>query len=232
MGVWGGGSQQRIPPRDASNPLVQTPNFTAPNMYSQLAFGFTQFDVEHLLVYMIWNDDMEEDSIIPWVPMMRDQAAYGAARALDRTILDGDETATHRDFDVTASNDFRKAIYGLRKMCTANDLDASGATFDLDDIHTLRTSLGIYGKDPSKLRLILPLKLWYQLVGNTAASSSGDILRRVDTIGPRATVLSGQVAEPYGIPLIVSEPSWPTRNASRSVSSTSFGSRPRAMRRC
>lgn len=210
MGVWGGGSQVMIPPRDAlgtgTSPTNVYPPFSSPNFYSALSTMQVQWDVEPLLCFLIWNDYMEEDSIIDWVPLMRDQAAYGAARALDRTLLDGDTAGTHRDTDVTVSNDFRKAIDGFRKMAVNYDIDNSGGTFDIDDFHTMRASLGIYAQNPDRVVCFMALKHWFQLIGNAAASASGDLIRRADTIGAdKATLRSGILGQVYGIDCLPSE---------------------------
>lgn len=201
MGVWGGGSANPLPERSSTtNPF---PTFTSPNYYSNIIFGSVTYNSQHCMTFLPFNDDMEEDSIIPFMPRMLDAASYGSARAIDRAILDGDTAGTHRDADVTATNDLRKAWNGIRKMSVNNDLDNSGGQFDVDDFHALRTSLGIYGWNVDELICFANIRDIYRMIG--ASSGSGDLLRRVDTIGDRATLLRGTLATVYGIPLAASE---------------------------
>ena len=196
FGVLGGSTTTSPPARDTiSNPFPSAAHFTTPT------FSERQFDVKHLLVFMWWNDDMVEDSIVPWLPMMREDISYFAARTLDRAILDGDTTGTHMDDDVTAATDFRKAFYGLRKM-SANNLENQGAAaLDDGDLHTLRASLGIYGKNPSDLICFMALKQYYELV------SLGVLSATIANINAPANVLAqnGVVNAWWGIPIAVSE---------------------------
>lgn len=204
LGVWGGGTQHKIPQRDIPAPPHVLPPATAPNFYSNLNFNSVTFDAKHVLCFLPVNDDMEEDAVIAFRAKLMQQVEYGAARAIDRAIMNGDTAATHRDLDVTASNDLAKAWNGLRKMSALNQLPNSAGQFDVDDLHALRVSLGTYGEDPAMLVNFLALRDLYRMIG--AASGSGDLLRRVDTIGERrATLITGTLAEAYGIPIAPSE---------------------------
>jgi hypothetical protein len=223
MGVWGNGVTQKVPgvddPGTGTTPSAVYPNFLSPNFFSALTYPAVQFDVEPLLTYLAWNDDMEEDSVISWLPEVRDEASYGNARALDRAILDGDKTATHQDTDVglntanngATSNDFRRAFYGIRKYTRANYAkDNSGGIFDVDDAHTLRASMGLPGMRRG-FGYFMNLKTWFQQVGaaayvaNASTNPSGNLLRTLNTIGDGATLRTGQIGELYGQPVMISE---------------------------
>ena len=192
-----GGSTATSPPATGtlSNPFPTIAHFTNPT------FSERQFDVKHLLVFMWWNDDMLEDSIVPWLPMMREDISYFAARTLDRAILDGDLTGTHMDTDVAAANanDFRKAWYGLRKMSKANWTAGGSAAITEVKVHALHKSLGIYGKDPARMRYVASLKSMYDLVGLGVLNTS------IKTAPFDSLTSTGTITSLWGSPLLISE---------------------------
>jgi hypothetical protein len=198
FGVLGGSTTAAPPTQTMTTGVAPWPTNVH---FSYPGFGPNrQFNAKHLLVFLAWNDDMLEDSILPWLPMMREDLSYFAARTLDRAILDGDTTGTHMDYDVTAATDFRKAWYGLRKMSLANWYPQGSTTIDDADLHALRKTLGKYGKEPSRLVYFMALKQYYDLIAL-------GVITTANNLNQPAAALSqtGVLGSYWGIPIAVSE---------------------------
>ena len=187
------GSTVNLPAQDTAD-LVAVPNT---NARLQPTFGQVAFAVEHALGFIIWNDDMFSDSVVPFLPLMREQAAIMIQRAWDQAMLDGDVAAT-QDSD-TGTYDFIRAWDGLRFMSENNWVDHSGAGINLAAFQAGRKALGKYGKDPSKLVMFIGMTEWYDLLTDTNLST-------VDKIGlDRATLRTGVIDKIEGVDVVVSE---------------------------
>jgi hypothetical protein len=51
-----------------------------------------QVDAKKFVIHQMWSGEMDEDSIIPFVPFLRRQAAYSVAHYSDSLVLNGDNT--------------------------------------------------------------------------------------------------------------------------------------------
>lgn len=132
----------------------------------------------------------EEDSIVALMPIIRDALGRRMAKSADLAILRG--TGTNGN-----------PIAGLASLGTsANDVTktlAQGvAAIGIPDFITLRKNLGIYGLDPSALVWLVSHELYYHMMGF-------EEFLTIDKIGPRATLLTGQVGSMLGSPVVVSQ---------------------------
>lgn len=101
------------------------------------------------VIHQMWSGEMEEDSIIPFVPFLRRQAALGIAHYSDALVLNGDTTNAGTgninlvDAD-PADTKYYLAFDGIRHAAlvdnTANDVDAGGA-LDVGDFGLLRATM-------------------------------------------------------------------------------------------
>lgn len=165
------------------------------------------------VIHQMWSGEMEEDSIIPYLPFLRRQATLAIAHYSDSLVINGDTTGTatdniNLDDDTPAATKHYLALDGIRHAClvdnTANSLAVGGAvTWDaligqrrrmLD-----RTYLHDWGhpNDPGDL-----IYLSDPETGDAIAKM--DEVVTVDKFGPSATVLTGQVARIGQNPLITS----------------------------
>jgi hypothetical protein len=151
------------------------------------------------------SEDLMTDSSPAVFEALRRDAVISVQRALERAIIDGDDTSTHQDTDVSSSTDFRKAFKGLRKKALANS--ANGSTYDHGGDYANRTLFdkllrqsGKFGNDKKDL-------LW--IVSPTVARSleSGAIpeLVTIQNAGAYATMFNGKIPPILGIEVYESE---------------------------
>ena len=161
----------------------------------------------------VWSGEMEEDSIIPFIPFLRGEQERSLAYHLDALVLNGDTTNAgtgniNLDDANPADTLYYLAFDGIRHVGlvdnTGNGTDCSGAV-DYDKVLALRgkmldsTYLDDWGHptDPNDL----------VFVGNPAVADSLcglDEVITVDKYGPAATVLTGEVTKIGRHPFIAS----------------------------
>lgn len=103
-----------------------------------------QVDAKKFLVHQMWSGEMEEDSIIPFVPFLRGQLAKSLAYYSDSAILNGDTTnssSSINDSSDPADTKHFLAFDGLRHAAlvdnTGNLLNVAGVV-TLDTFRALR----------------------------------------------------------------------------------------------
>ncbi len=172
-----------------------------------------QVDAKKFIIHQMWSGEMEEDSIIPFVPFLRRQAAASIAHYSDSLVLNGDNTnaATgniNLDDADPADTKHYLAFDGIRHASlvdnTGNANDAGGGV-SLSALHMLRGDMIdtarlvdwghpadsndlVYVSDPETADRIALL----------------DEVLTVDKYGPQATVLTGEVLKIARHPHIVS----------------------------
>ncbi len=172
-----------------------------------------QVDAKKFVIHQMWSGEMEEDSIIPFVPFLRRQAAVSIAHYSDSLVLNGDTTAAatgniNLDDDTPAATKHYLAFDGIRHAAlvdnTGNDNDASGAP-------TLTALHGLRGDMIDTARLVdwghpaNPDDLVYVCDPETGDRIAMlDEVLTVDKYGPQATVLTGEVLKIGRHPLLVS----------------------------
>lgn len=170
-------------------------------------------DAKKFVMHQMWSGEMEEDSIIPYLPFLRAQAARSLGHHMDSLVLNGDTTnaATgniNLDDADPADTKHYLAFDGIRHAAlvdnTGNSKDVAGAitlnefrkqkgrmlstTYKHDWGHPNDASSLVYVADPETADAIAFL----------------DEVITVDKFGPAATVLNGQQARILGHPLIAS----------------------------
>ena len=162
------------------------------------------FTAKTFLYFTRITDEATEDLIAPALPAIKRYIAQSLARALETTIINGDDTgAGHIDADVTVATDARKAFKGLRKYAKDGSLEISAA--DLSDkskalgvIRSMRLKMKRFGQNPNNLALIVSNSAFIKLLDT-------DQVVTYDKFGPNATVDTGVLERIDGIPIIVSE---------------------------
>jgi len=111
-------------------------------------------------------------------------------------IINGDDSTTHQDSDVTVASDARKAFKGLRKLATATAVDASGGAYGIDDFNKQLRYLGRYarGKYDQCVLFVSPagaedMRQWTQL-------------QTMEKYGPNAVVVKGEVGKVQNVTVI------------------------------
>jgi len=155
---------------------------------------------------VLFSLELEEDSIIPILPFLSRDVAKAIAEGREDAILNGDSAGTHEDSDIGAGSlDSRRRLWlGLRAGANDNaGLKVDLATFNADTLRGLRSVMGKFGVDPSKLALIVGVKGYIKLLG-LKDSSNNPMVTTLDKLGPAATILTGQLGQVDGMPVIVS----------------------------
>ena len=158
------------------------------------------FEARKLASRIVFSEEMNEDSLIPVLPYIKDQLVDALAVAEEQAVINGDVIpAPHQDIDVINPLDARWAWNGLRwwaRNCGA--VQTNMATFNTVNLRALRRSMGVYGTDPAKLAWVTSICGYFAMLNNA------DVLT-VDKYGPQATILSGELGKFDNVPIVVSE---------------------------
>jgi len=170
-----------------------------------------QVDAKKFVIHQMWSGELEEDSIIPFIPFLRRQAQKALAFYGDSAVLNGDDTASgtgniNLDDATPAATKHYLAFNGIRHVGlvdnTNNKMSIGGAiTFDklieargrMVD-HTNKVDWG-HPTDPNDLVYVAD-------VDTADRIALLDEVITVDKFGSQATVLTGQQARIGRHPLI------------------------------
>jgi hypothetical protein len=172
-----------------------------------------QVDAKKFVIHQMWSGEMAEDSIIPFVPFLRRQAALAVAHYADSLVLNGDTTnaATgniNLDDADPANTKHYLAFDGIRHAAlvdnTGNAVDAAGAP-------TYAQLIGLRSKMIDTTRLVDwghptdPSDLVYVSDPETADKHAQlDEVVTVDKYGSNATILTGELMKVGRHPYIAS----------------------------
>jgi hypothetical protein len=92
---------------------------------------------------------------------------------------------------------------------------AATGTVTTADLRKLRKDLGVWGLEPSDLRFIVSTETYFDLMEDT-------VFQTMDKVGPVATVLTGQVGQVGGTPVLVSD-AFPARVTGTASTNTNMG---------
>lgn len=163
---------------------------------SAMTPGKVTFTAKKIAVRVLFTEELTEDSLIPVLPLLKKDIAKAVGRAIEDATINGDLTAIHMDTDVVDARDARKAWDGYRSIAQTS-LDFVN-TLTLTQLRTLRAGMGVYGVDVSDMALVCSIQGYLQLL-------EIDQVRTLEKYGPKATVITGELAKIDNIPIIVSE---------------------------
>ena len=158
-----------------------------------------------------WSYDLDEDAVIAVLPELRATLVRNAAEVLDDVVLNGDisDDATNINAD-GATADSLAGSAGLDHYLVFDGLihvplvdntnqgnDHNAAVSD-DMFNEARAKLGKYGVRPSECAYVMDINTYIR-------SQSIENFRTMEKLGPNATLLTGQLGDIEGIPIIVSE---------------------------
>jgi hypothetical protein len=173
-----------------------------------------QVTAKKFVIHQMWSGEMEEDSIIPFVPFLRAQLAKSVAFYTDSLVLNGDDTnaATgniNLDDADPADTKHYLAFDGIRHGWI---VDATGQGKDVAGVITLNTLRDLKG--------LMVDTTYYHDWGHPADSNqlvflcdvaTGDRISLLDEVvaakqmmGNNAGLLNGQVASVLGHPVVSS----------------------------
>lgn len=185
-------------------------NFTvtaSPIPVSKIATSKITFTAGQLGALVLGSRELFEDSGVAIANVWFEQMIRQMASAIDYVLLNGDESATatniaHYGTDPTGTAyDKAMILDGLRHIAFANSDTAAQTAMSADTPGALRALMGSRGKFglyPRDLVIIADPKVYYQFLALDTFESLADM-------GSQATLLTGQVGQVKGVPMIVSE---------------------------
>jgi HK97 family phage major capsid protein len=160
--------------------------------------------------YLI-DDAAQEDSAIAVVPALQRQISMDLADAMEDALINGDDSATHQD-DIAnwnirgrwgagspalgGSADHRRAFKGMRKQAFARSCTADLSTFNFANLLGLKAQMGELA-----LQNVVIFASPEAVLANLLSLAE---VKTIDVFGPQATVVSGQIANILGMPIIMS----------------------------
>lgn len=170
---------------------------------SLMATGTVELAAKKLMVALAISAELEEDAVLPIVPVIRDDMAKAFALAEEDVFINGDTTHTATATDPASAtdanwytNDKRLAFNGLLKVACGTAVDAGSGALTLAEISTAIQNLDVYGRDKSELLLVVSLKeesTLRQLLGINLA---------VNQLGLTGTALPGEIGKVWGVPVV------------------------------
>jgi len=176
---------------------------------SDLSFDKITFNAKKLGARVFWSTELEEDALIAVLPVIREDLVRITRNGWERAFLMGDETTANTNINnlntapttTAGAKDYWLQCDGVVHSClishTAQALDINAAMGDTK-FNLLRAKLGKYGVNPNDIAAVIPRELWYDML------SIANVLTP-DKYGQNATILTGELARYFGIPLIISD---------------------------
>lgn len=182
-----------------------------PTPDSVVASGKVQLNAKKLGLRVGFSSEAEEDSIIPFIPQLREQGIRALANAVDNVLLNGDTDATINtninSIDGTPGATAKYLIFnGILKnalVTTAGQsLDMNNTKPTLASIRLLRSklqsALNVYGLRPDDLVMFVDPYTWFTML-------SIDEINAWLNNGRNATVNNGMLPNIDGIPVFPSQ---------------------------
>lgn len=169
------------------------------------------FNAKKFAGRVVYSEEVDEDSIVNIMDFTRNSLVIAISEAKETALLNGDDSTTHQDSNVTDSYDARKAFKGLRYYalnCAATSYkDASNANLSTTLLRGTRLLMGKFGVNPRNLFYACSPIGYIQFLNISE-------LLTLDKYGPQATILNGEIGRFDGAPVLVSEFMWDNLNAS------------------
>jgi len=160
------------------------------------------FSAQKMGVRTYASSEVLEDSIVPMVPFIISNAAKVLARGIEDAIINGDTNASLDGATFNPALSVRRAWDGLRELTLGPSgnpakVDAAGAASAVKMLD-LQYLMGAWGATPGPLAWITGFH------GYKSMMKMSEMIT-LEKFGPAATILSGQVGNSFGSPVILSE---------------------------
>jgi len=164
---------------------------------SMLTGDKVKFEPVKLKTLVVVADEAKNEVVIgALLDVVRQDIAYSLASAIESALVNGDTTGDINNNP--PATDVRNAFDGLRKYGLANTIDNGGASITLESIRKALVSMGVYGVNPSEVKLIVNPRVYGQLLGV-------EEFQTVDKIGNSAVLKTGVIGMIMGMEVIVSD---------------------------
>lgn len=158
------------------------------------------FSAKKIMSIVEMTDEFEQDSIVPALNFMRQQLIDGFALAQETMCINGDTGTNLYASSLSATDDARKLVKGIRTdaMTTSTKMSGSTGGLSIDNLRALRALMGKYGKRPSDLAIVVNMADYNKML-------KFDGYQYLYSYGAGAVILNGELGRFDGIPIIVSE---------------------------
>lgn len=192
-----------------------TSDVLATAQYASIRTGSQRVTVtaKKFVIHQVWSGEMEEDSIVPYVPFLRQQAARGLSFYTDFVVLNGDTVTAgtgniNSDDAAPAATKAYLAFDGIRKAAiidnTANLKNNAGAAISLSTLRDLKglmrddTRYVDFGhpNDPNDLVFVADIDTADRI------ALLDEIMAAKIELGASANLFNGQVTSYLGHPVI------------------------------
>ena len=138
--------------------------------------------------YLAFEED--EDSLIAIMPIVRDALIRRNAKSLDKAFIMGAGAGAD---PVAGLATYSAASAGTTFVSLATGFSTTATT----NLRQARKNLGAWGLDPSALVYVVSTELYFALMDDP-------LFQTMDKVGDKATILTGQVGQVGGTPVLVS----------------------------
>lgn len=168
---------------------------------SGIPTGDVTMTASKLAARVLISEEITEDSIVPILPLVKQDIAKALARAVEKATIDGQKSGVIDTGDPPGTTDVRNAWDGYRYEVPSSakvDFSSWSSSNGLSLLRSLRAKMGKYGVRPDDLAYVVS-------IGGFNKILSVDEVVTLDKYGPNATILTGELGKIDGIPIIVSE---------------------------
>ena len=172
---------------------------TVGSPYSGMQMTSKVLTVDKLVSTTYLANEVEEDAILPILPLLREAMGRSHARAIENSILLGSVGDASPTSLATSSTD--ATFSGLVRIA-ADDAKVSNsaahtAAVDADYLLDMRQDMGKYGRRPGDCVFIISLEAYYSLLDDTG-------FQNINEVGDqRATKITGEIGNVWGSPVII-----------------------------
>jgi len=128
----------------------------------------------------VLSEELTEDSIVPMIPWMEEEAKESAARGFEQAVISGDTTGTHQDYDVDNASgnatDSRRSWIGWRKAIAAlgsAEIDMGNAKPTTEELLNVMAAMGRFGTIAEDMIWVMAPKARVWFLGLAEVLASG-----------------------------------------------------------
>lgn len=160
------------------------------------AIGQIELVAKKLMTQLPVTAEIEEDSILPLIPLLKEDLAAAFALAEEDAFLNGDPTKY-----LPATGDPKSLFKGLRSLAAAPPVDMGGASLTddngLEALSQAVANLGVYGKVKSDLICLVPLREEARI-----RTWKGFLTIQAYAQMDPSTLIVGEIGRIFGVPVV------------------------------
>jgi HK97 family phage major capsid protein len=200
----------KMPERSDPDDAVDDTKFIPSSQ--NLTFPHIELTAKKIAARMGYSTELVEDSIVSGNDYIRSKIVRAISSAVETALINGKESGSHFDADVTASNDRRKLWDGFRQQASDASMGNGAAVFaasaagslDIADVRKLRMEMGKYATRPRDCFFLTSNLGWFKLLSLKDGNNVSPVLT-LDKLGSLATIVRGTIGAVDGIPIVTSD---------------------------